>query len=95
MATMIVKHRVANFESWKAVFDEMNPVRAKFGWTGHIVLRDATDPNLVTIVNRMKTLENAKAYGGSPELRAGMQRAGVVGAPEISFCEDADEKKTY
>jgi hypothetical protein len=91
MATMIVKHRVANFESWKKVFDEMVPVRAKHGWMGHLVLRDAADPNLVTIVNRIKTIEGAKAYGGSPELRAGMQRAGVEGPPEISFCEDAAE----
>ena len=95
MATMIVKHRVANFENWKVAFDDMIPTRARFGWTGHLVLRDATDPNIVTIVNRMKTLDGAKAYGGSPELRAGMQRAGVVGAAEISFCEDADEKRDY
>jgi hypothetical protein len=95
MATLIVKHRVANFEAWKKVFDEMIPVRAKHGWTGHLVLQDAADPNVVTIVNRVKTLEGAKAYGGSPELRAGMQRGGVQGAPEVSFCEDADEKKGY
>jgi hypothetical protein len=93
MATMIVKHRVANFESWKKVFDEMSPVRAKHGWTGHLVLQDASDPNLVTIVNRMGTLAQAKAYGGSPELRAAMQQAGVQGVPEISFNEDADDRK--
>jgi hypothetical protein len=91
MATMIVKHRVASFESWKKVFDEMDAVRSKHGWTSHLVLRDATDPNVVTIVNRMKTLDGAKAYGGSPELRAAMQRAGVQGPPEISFNEDAAE----
>jgi hypothetical protein len=92
MATLIVKHRVANFEAWKKVFDEMNPVRAKHGWTGHLVLQDAADPNIVTIVNRVKTLDGAKAYGGSPELRAAMQRAGVQGAPEVSFSEDAEDR---
>jgi hypothetical protein len=91
MATMIVKHRVANFESWKKVFDEMVPVRTQHGWTGHRVLRDATDPNVVTIVNRMKTLDGAKSYGVSTELRAAMQRAGVQGPPELSFCEDAED----
>ena len=93
MATMIVKHRVANFENWKKVFDEMSSVRAKHGWTEHLVLRDATDPNLVTIVNRMKSLDGAKTYGASPELRAGMQRAGVQGPPDVSFCEDAAEQR--
>jgi hypothetical protein len=91
MATLIVKHRVANFDSWKKIFDEMGAVRAKHGWTSHLVLRDATDPNVVTIVNRMKSLDGAKAYGGSPELRQAMERGGVQGAPEISFNEDAAE----
>jgi hypothetical protein len=92
MATLIVKHRVANFEAWKKVFDEMVPVRAKHGWTGHVVLRDAADPNVVTVVNRVKTIDGAKAYGGSSELRAAMQRAGVQGTADVSFCEDAEEK---
>jgi antibiotic biosynthesis monooxygenase (ABM) superfamily enzyme len=92
MATLIVKHRVANFEAWKKEFDAMKPVRAKHGWAGHIVLQDAADPNVVTIVNRVKTLDGAKSYGASPELRAAMQRAGVQGMPDISFWEDAEER---
>lgn len=91
MAALIVKHRVANFEAWKKVFDEMGATRQKHGWLSHAVFRDATDPNVVTIVNRMKSLDGAKAYGASPDLRGAMQRGGVQGAPEISFCEDAED----
>ena len=93
MATMIVKHRVANFESWKKVFDEMTATRKEHGWVGHIVLRDNTDPNLVTIINRMKDLAGAKAYGSSPDLKTAMQKAGVLGPPTIEFCDDADETR--
>jgi hypothetical protein len=93
MATMIVKHRVANFENWKAVFDEMGATRAQHGWTGHTVLRDASDPNMVVVVNRVKDLAGAKAYGGSDALRNGMSRAGVQGAPEVTFLEDAEDRK--
>ena len=92
MATMIVKHRVANFESWKKVFDEMGAARSKHGWIGHVVLRDAVDPNLVTIINRVKSLEEAKSYGASPDLRAALQKAGIEGPPEISFAAEAEEK---
>jgi hypothetical protein len=87
---MIVKHRVADFGKWKEVFDSMIPVRKSFGWTGHEVLRDSSDPNLVTIINKMQTIEQAHAYGSSPDLKDGMQRAGVISAPEISFCDDVD-----
>jgi hypothetical protein len=91
MATMIVKHRVASFENWQQVFDSMAELRSKHGWLSHLVLRDATDPNVITIVNRVKTLAGAKEYGQSAELRAGMAKAGVVGPPEIAFCDDALE----
>ncbi len=93
MATLIVKHRVKDFASWKIVFDDMGALRAQHGWTAHTVLRDATDPNLVTVVNRVASIEQAKAYGGSPELRAAMARGGVEGHPEVSFLEDAEDRR--
>lgn len=92
MATMIVKHRVASFEGWKKVFDEMEGLRREHGWTGHEVLRDAADPNVVVIVNHVRDLASAKRYGGSDVLRAGMARAGVQGPPDITFLDDADIK---
>ena len=91
MATMIVKHRVANFEAWKTIFDEMKSIRAKHGWISTRVLRDATDPNLVTIINHARDLDGIKRYGASAELREAMARAGVQGPPELSFCEDAGD----
>ncbi len=93
MATMIVRHRVANFENWKQVFDEMEATRRTHGWIGHEVHRDNTDPNLVTIVNHMKDLKGAKDYGGLPALREAMQRAGVTSAPEILFLDDVEARK--
>ena len=93
MPAMIVKHRVANFEKWKATFDEMDPTRQAHGWTGYSLLRDATDPNLIVIVNRMSDLGRAKAYGSSDALRTAMQNAGVLGVPEIQLLEDAEERR--
>jgi hypothetical protein len=85
---MIVRHRVANFEHWKSVFDSMENVRLEHGWIGHTVHRDATDPNIVVIVNRVMSLDGAKKYGGSDALRDGMARAGVQGPPDIEFLTD-------
>ena len=88
MATMIVRHRVANFEQFKSVFDSMEKTRLEHGWAGHTVHRDAADPNIVVIVNRVMSIEGAKRYGGSDALRSGMARAGVQGPPDIQFLED-------
>ncbi len=87
---MIVRHKVADFNNWKKVFDEMGATRATHGWIRHEVLRDAADPNLVTVVNKMKSIDGAKAYGTSPDLKDAMQRAGVISQPDISFLEDAE-----
>jgi hypothetical protein len=92
MATMIAKMRVANFERWKEDFESMTDARSKSGWIEHRVLRDATDPNIVTVISRVKDLDSAKRYGQSTELRDAMQRSGVLGPPDISFCEDDSER---
>ena len=88
MATLLVKHRVANFEEWKKIFDSMDHVRKEHGFTGSTVHRDATDPNIVVIVNHVRSLDGAKRYGGSQVLRDAMARAGVQGIPEIAFLND-------
>ena len=89
MVAMIVRHRVANYENWRKVFDSMHDIRAAHSWTGADVYRDVTDPNLVTIVNHVTDVDSAKRYGGSQELRDGMAKAGVLGAPDITFVSEA------
>lgn len=91
MATMLVKHRVANFDKWKGVFDRLEGLREKHGFTGHSVHRDAADPNIVVIVNRVRDIAEAKNYGTSHELHDAMAEAGVQGAPEISFLNDVED----
>ena len=90
MPVMIVKHKVADFKQWKTVFDSMNEVRGQHGWTAHEVYQNADDPNFVTIVNHMRDIVRAKAYGGSDALKTAMAKSGVQGPPEITFLNDAD-----
>jgi quinol monooxygenase YgiN len=91
-AALIVRHRVANFDAWKKVFDSMFDVRKKHGWLSAIVYRDATDPTVVTIINRVKDLDGAKRYGQSDELRQAMAKAGVQGPPEVFFAEEVEDR---
>ncbi len=91
MATLLVKHRVANFEKWRQVFDRLEPLREKHGFVAHSVHRDAADPNVVVIVNHVKDMAEAKNYGQSQELHDAMAEAGVQGALEISFLTDVED----
>jgi heme-degrading monooxygenase HmoA len=87
MAHLFVHHKVADFAAWKTVFDEMAGLRQEYGMTAAQVLRSAADPNEVVILTEWPSLESARRYAQSPDLRQGMQRAGVISQPEILFLE--------
>ena len=93
MASMFIKHRVADYAKWKTVFDEHEAMRIEYGTVGHSLHRDADDPNVIVIAFRVSDLNRAKAFAGSEELRSAMERAGVLGLPEIWFAEDVEEKR--
>lgn len=93
MAHLVIRHRVANFDSWLPGFQASHAARKQAGFTGHLILRDATDPNLVTAVLAVEDLERAKAFVSSPALHEAMARAGVQGPPDVYFCNDVEEKK--
>lgn len=90
MATMIVRHQVADFGIWKKEFDAMHDIRTAHGWIGHEVLRDASDPNKVTIINKVRSVEDATSYGNSPELKEAMKIAGVISTPDITILQDEE-----
>ena len=47
------------------------------------------DPRDLTIVMDWDSLERARKFVASQDLKQAMQTAGVVGEPEIRFLEDA------
>jgi len=64
-------------------------LRKSFGELSAQVYRDASDPNKITTINKWNTIANAQKFAHSPELKAAMEKAGVVGAPIVSFLNEA------
>jgi hypothetical protein len=81
MAVMLVQHKVKDFAEWKKGFDSAVGFRKSSGELSVQVLRDASDPNSLTLVN--------KKFAHSPELKAAMEKAGVMGPPSVSFLNEA------
>jgi heme-degrading monooxygenase HmoA len=92
--TLVVHHRVADYDAWKPVFDEHEPVRRSHGEIEHRIYRDIHDRNRVIIHNDFPSEEAARAFTEDPSLKDAMARAGVEGEPGISFIEKA-ERKVY
>src|SRR3954469_4118684 len=89
MATVAVRHRVENYEAWRAGYDEHGPVRKSHNCTGDLVLRDETDPNEVFVLTYWPSLADAHAFAADPSLPDAKPKAGVVGAPRIEIYEEA------
>jgi quinol monooxygenase YgiN len=86
-ATLAVRHTVADYASWRVVYDEVDSIRAQHGCTGASVLRLPTDANDVFITHEFPSVDQAVAFSNDPEFGAAMQRAGVTSAPRIEIFE--------
>jgi heme-degrading monooxygenase HmoA len=91
MVYVLVHHKVEDYSKWKAVYDDHQPSRKQAGSQGARVLRNVNDPNEEVIITTWPDLETAQAFAHSPELRETMQRAGVLGMPEVLFLEEIEQ----
>jgi heme-degrading monooxygenase HmoA len=92
MAQLFVHHKVEDYDKWRKVYDEMEGLRRSFGQIGQQVFRTAGNPNELVILTEWGTSDQARAYAQAPELKQGMQRAGVISQPEVLILEEANQK---
>jgi hypothetical protein len=82
---VLVRHKVTDFGEWKPVYDDHLPMRVAAGLTEKALLWGADDPDEVVVLFEAEDLDRARAFVASADLKETMQKAGVVGAPDISF----------
>jgi hypothetical protein len=87
MITLVVHHRVRDYDTWKPVFDEHEGVRISHGEAEHRIYRMLGDRNSVAIHNDFPTVEAARGFMADPSLREAMERGGVEGEPGTGFLE--------
>jgi quinol monooxygenase YgiN len=89
MAILLVQHKVKDYAVWKKGFDSAYDFRKSAGEVAVKIYHDVSDPNMLTIFNTWDTLENAQKFAQSPELRATMEKLGVLGAPTVAFLSES------
>ena len=83
MRYLLVRHRVAEFDQWKSVYDAHLPARQKAGLKEVHLLRNIDDPNEVLLLFEAEDLQKAREFVDGSDLRAIMEKAGVVDKPDI------------
>ncbi len=76
-----VTHEVSDYEHWKKVFDEDEPIRAKANLELRAISTNADNPSVVNILFATDDIQRAKEVINSDELRRRMSEAGVRSEP--------------
>lgn len=88
-ATLIARHQVQDYSAWRAVYDGLEDLRQQYSCLGAEVMADPDNKNDVFVIHRFPTVDAARAFAGSSELKTAMSRAGVTGAPRIEIAAEA------
>lgn len=88
MAIVLIRHEVADYQAWKAVFDAALDLRHKHGERSCRIFHHAGQVNDVILLCEWDSLERARTFMLSDELKAQMSKAGVKGQPRIEFATE-------
>jgi hypothetical protein len=89
MVRVIVRHKVADYGRWKEAFDGHLGARKAAGEVGYRVMLSVDDPREVTVFLDWDSLDRARKFAASDDLKQKMQQSGVIGDPDVRFLEDA------
>jgi heme-degrading monooxygenase HmoA len=89
MVHVLVRHKVADYPRWKEAFDSHLTSRKRAGETGYHVFHSMEDSHEIVVLSDWQTVEEARKFMNSDELRQKMQTAGVQGSPDVQYLEDA------
>jgi hypothetical protein len=81
--------KVKDFNAWRTSYNGHEKNRVSAGITNGRVFRSADDQNDVVILQDVADVAKARAWLGSDDLKAELQKSGVVGSPNVRFAAAA------
>ena len=81
--------KVKDYAAWRTSYDGHEKNRVSAGITNGRVFRRAEDQNDVVILQDVADVAKARTWLGSDDLKAVMQKSGVIGSPNIRFAAAA------
>ncbi len=82
---LTVHFKVQDFNAWRTAYNGHEKSRTSAGITNARVFRSADDPNDVVILQDVADVAKARTWLGSDDMKAAMQKGGVIGSPCIRF----------
>ncbi len=85
MIHVVIQHEVADYAVWKAVFDSALDWRRANGELNHRIFRSVGNVNELLLFFEWESLEKARAFLDSEELKGKMAEAGIKLPPRLEF----------
>ena len=85
MSTLTLHIKAKDYAAWRPYFDAFEKNRVSAGITNARVFRKADDANDILVLCDVADISKARSFLTSDELKAQMQKAGILGAPTPYF----------
>jgi hypothetical protein len=80
-----IHFKVKDYAAWRTSYDGNEKNRLSAGISNGRVFRRAEDANDVVVLQDVADVAKARAWFASDDLKAAMQKGGVIGSPSIRF----------
>jgi uncharacterized protein (DUF1330 family) len=87
MTYVLARNTVRDSDQWKRIFDSGIKMRKAGGEVSSRLFHVKGDANALVLLFEFEGEESAKRFLESPELKAKMEEAGVLGEPDFVFLE--------
>jgi quinol monooxygenase YgiN len=88
MVHVLVRHTIADYKTWRGVFDASLEFRHQGGEQSCRIFRDQEKDGEIVLLFEWESAQRAHVFMGSPELKVKMEAAGVLGPPEIHYLSE-------
>ena len=86
---LTVHFKVKDFNTWRSSYNGHEKERTSAGIINGRVFSSPEDPNDVVILQDVADVSKARTWLGSNEMKAVMEKSGVIGSPSIRFAAAA------
>ena len=90
----MIRLRVQDFDHWKSVFLELDPLRQELGQTALQLFRIKDDPQGVLILQEWSDLAGADQFYHSEDFRSAAKRAQNLAPPSITLLDESSVAPT-
>jgi hypothetical protein len=91
MPHLLIRQRVADYETWKQSFDEQGAARRDAGSKGGWLFRDADDLNQAVVLLEWGDRDLATKFAQSETVWQALGHRGTPDESAVSILEEADE----